>query len=64
MFTRMTGDMDINCGEVIDGSKTLDEMGAEIFDHILTIASGKASKSEQMEVGEDEFVPWQIGVLA
>ncbi len=64
MFARMTGDMDVNCGQVIDGSKNLDEMGAEIFDHILEIASGKASKSEEMEVGEDEFVPWQIGVLA
>ena len=64
MFARMTGDMDINCGQVIDGSKNLGEMGTEIFDHILRIASGKASKSEEMEVGEDEFVPWQIGVLA
>ena len=64
MFARMTGDMDINCGQVIDGSKNLDEMGEEIFEHILAIASGKASKSEEMEVGEDEFVPWQIGVLA
>jgi len=64
MYMRMTGDMDINCGQVIDGSKTLDEMGEEIFAHILEIASGRQSKSEQMGVGEDEFVPWQIGVLA
>ncbi len=64
MYKRMVDDMDINCGEVIDGQKTLDEMGAEIFQHILAIASGESSKSEKLEVGEDEFIPWQIGVLS
>lgn len=64
LYERMTGDMDINCGQVIDGQKNLDEMGEEIFAKILDIASGTASKSEAIGVGEDEFVPWQIGVLA
>ena len=56
--------MDINCGTVIDGDATLDEMGEEIFQRFLDIASGVKSKSEELGVGEDEFIPWPIGVLA
>lgn len=64
MYRRMTGDMDVNCGTVIDGTATLDEMGEIIFQKILAVASGEKSKSEMLGVGEDEFVPWPIGVLA
>jgi altronate hydrolase len=62
MYERMIGDMDINCGSVIDGTKTLDQVGQEIFEFVLRIASGEQTKSEAMEVGEEEFCPWPIGV--
>ncbi|MBJ3776284.1 UxaA family hydrolase [Acuticoccus mangrovi] len=62
MYERMTGDMDINCGTVIDGTKSLEEMGEEIFAKILAVASGQRSKSEALGVGEEEFAPWPIGV--
>lgn len=64
MYQRMADDMDINCGSVIDGFKTLDQLGEEIFSKILSIASGEQSKSEAMGVGEEEFCPWPIGVLS
>ena len=60
----MIDDMDINCGAIIDGEKNLDEMGREIFEKILAVASGEETKSEAFGIGEDEFVPWPIGVLA
>ena len=63
MYERMVGDMDINCGPVIDGEKTLEQIGQEIFDLILKTASGEKTKSEALGVGEEEFCPWQIGVL-
>lgn len=62
MFTTMVEDMDINCGTVIDGEQTLDELGQVIFDRILEVASGLQSKSEALGVGEEEFAPWPIGV--
>lgn len=62
MYRRMEADMDVNCGEVIDGTKTLDEMGEAIFRTMLAIASGERSRSEALGVGENEFVPWPIGV--
>nr|WP_074258251.1 altronate dehydratase family protein [Vannielia litorea] len=62
MYARMTGDMDVNCGTVIDGDRTLDEVGQEIFEKMLAVASGEKSKSEALGVGEEEFAPWPIGV--
>ena len=64
MYRRMTGDMDVNCGPVIDGELDLDQMGEVIFDRILSVASGEKSKSEALGVGEEEFAPWPIGVTA
>ena len=63
MFRRMEEDMDINCGKVLDGGASMDEMGREIFDHFLEIASGRPSKSELLDLGRHEFVPWQIGIV-
>ncbi len=62
MFEQMAGDMDINCGTIIDGTASLDEVGREVFDEIIAVASGRPTKSEALGVGAEEFVPWPIGV--
>ena len=64
LYQHMEGDMDINCGAVIDGEKDLEQMGSEIFEKILEVASGRKTKSEDLGVGESEFTPWPIGVFA
>ena len=56
----MTEDMDINCGDILDGV-TVQEKGQEIFEHVLRVASGAHTKSEDLGYGDLEFVPWQIG---
>jgi altronate hydrolase len=61
MFRRMEDDMDINCGTVIDGDETVAECGERIFRHMLRIASGEQSKSEQWGFGAEEFAPWVQG---
>ncbi|HSP23823.1 MAG TPA: altronate dehydratase, partial [Saliniramus sp.] len=63
MYRRLEEDMDINCGVVMDGERTIEEMGRDIFDLMLETASGKQTKSELLGVGRYEFVPWQIGVV-
>jgi altronate hydrolase len=63
MYERMIEDMDINCGEIVDGTATLDEMGQKIFQLFLDTASGQATCSERLDLGRHEFVPWQIGVV-
>jgi altronate hydrolase len=60
IYARMIDDMDINCGDILDGV-SIAEKGQEIFDRLLAIASGEKSKSEQLGYGDAEFVPWQIG---
>jgi altronate hydrolase len=59
-YRRMIDDMDINCGDILDGV-TLEAKGAEIFETILRVASGARSKSEELGYGDAEFVPWQLG---
>jgi altronate hydrolase len=63
VYRRMTGDMDINCGEVADGTCDLDEMGRQIFQLVLDTASGRLTKSEELGFGDEEFVPWQMGAV-
>jgi altronate hydrolase len=62
MYNRLTEDMDINCGGILDGTHTLQQMGEEIFQHILRTCSGEKTKSELLGLGDHEFVPWNIGV--
>jgi altronate hydrolase len=61
MYNRMMDDMDINCGEILDGGATVEEMGERIFKLILAAASGERTKSELLGYGEDEFAPWHLG---
>jgi len=61
MYDRMMDDMDINCGEILDGGASVEEMGERIFKLILATASGERTKSELLGYGEDEFAPWHLG---
>jgi altronate hydrolase len=63
MFERLKGDMDINCGVVVDGLATVDQMGRTIFEEILRVASGRKTRSEELGLGDNEFVPWQLGIV-
>jgi altronate hydrolase len=64
MYRRLTEDMDINCGEILDGTATMGEMGERIFELMLRVASGERTKSELLGLGDHEFVPWNIGVTS
>ncbi len=63
MYNRLEEDMDINCGAIADGDKTVDDMGREIFEYLIEVASGKKSKSEEFDYGDNEFIPWHIGTV-
>jgi altronate hydrolase len=60
MYRHMQEDMDINCGVILEGTP-LPEVGRQIFEEIVAVASGKQTKSELSGVGEEEFAPWIIG---
>jgi altronate hydrolase len=63
MYERLKGDMDINCGSIVDGEASVEQMGQHIFDEILRVASGEKTKSELLGLGDNEFVPWQLGIV-
>ena len=58
-YGRMTDNMDVNAGTIADGEKTIAEVGRQIFDMVLRVASGEKTCAERL--GHKEFVPWRIG---
>ena len=63
MYKRMVDDMDVNAGDMLTAGVSLEEKGREIYELILSVASGDVSKSEAQGLGDYEFVPWQIGAV-
>jgi altronate hydrolase len=61
LYQRMPDDIDVNCGTIVEGRATIDEVGHQILDEVIAIASGKRSRSEDNGLGNDEFVPWILG---
>lgn len=61
MYERMDDDMDINAGSIVTDGASIAEVGQQIFDLLLAVASGEKPLSEQHGLGDHEFIPWQIG---
>jgi len=61
MFQRMEDDMDINCGTILDGEESVEQVGARVFERMIRVASGERTKSEGFDVGGAEFAPWVLG---
>lgn len=63
LYRRMPDDMDINCGTILDGDETVEAAGARIFEDIIRTASGERTCSERLGYGDEEFAPWDMGVM-
>lgn len=63
LWARQEEDMDINCGTVIAGSESVEQLGERIFREMLAAASGRKTKSELHGYGQNEFVPWALGAV-
>ena len=60
LYHRMRDDMDFNAGEVLEG-KSIQEVGYAMFLQLLATASGTKTCSEELNIGDEEFVPWLVG---
>jgi altronate hydrolase len=58
---RMADIIDIDTGPVIDGEKTIEEMGAEILEYCIRAASGEVVP-QAVRLNQDDFIPWKRGV--
>ena len=63
LFQRMKMDMDFDCGGILDGQLSIGEVGRQLFDLMLSTASGQRSRSEEHGLGDNEFLPWQLGAV-
>ena len=63
LFKAMPDDMDLNCGDILSGNVSIQDKGQEILNRLLDCASGQKTKSEQLGLGDNEFVPWQVGAV-
>lgn len=63
LFERMAGDIDLDAGTIVSGDATVQEVGEQLFDLMVDVASGRETASERLGFGEEEFVPWQMGVI-
>jgi altronate hydrolase len=58
---RMPDIIDINTGLVIEGKKSIAEMGEEVLDHLIQVASGEI-RSKAVQMNQEDFIPWKRGV--
>lgn len=63
LFDQMPDDMDLGTGDIISNGVSLGKKGQQIFDLIRASASGQVTKSEALGLGDNEFVPWQMGAV-
>jgi altronate hydrolase len=63
LFNAMPDDMDLNCGDILSDGVSARDKGQEILEKVLDVASGEKSRSEQLGLGDNEFVPWQVGAV-
>ena len=52
--------IDMDSGGIISGDKTIPEMGEELLDKIIEVASGETTKA--MKLDQNDFIPWKRGV--
>lgn len=58
---KMPDIIDIDCGAIIAGEKTIEQKGEEILDFIIEVASGRI-KPKAVLLNQDDFIPWKRGV--
>lgn len=61
LFDRMNDIIDFNTGEIIEGTKEIEDCGNELMELLIEVASGK-SETKASLLGQDDFIPWRRGI--
>ncbi len=58
---KMSDIIDIDCGPIISGEKSIEEMGEDILEYCIKAASGEIIPKAVL-LNQDDFIPWKRGV--
>lgn len=61
LFERMPDIIDINCGTIIEGTETIEQVAHRILRFVIEVASGNV-QPKAVQLGQDDFIPWRRGV--
>lgn len=61
LASRMADIIDIDCGPIISGEKTIEQMGEDILEYCIRAASGEVIP-KAVQLNQDDFIPWKRGV--
>lgn len=60
-YEKMPDIIDFNCGEIIEGTKTIAQAAEELLEMVIAVASGEIIP-KAVQLGQDDFIPWRRGV--
>ena len=58
---RMAGIIDFDCGAIVTGERTIEQVGTELLDYCIAVASGQAI-TKATALGQADFIPWKRGI--
>jgi len=61
LATRMADIIDFDAGPIVSGAKTISQVGEELLEHVIEVASGRVTPAA-VRLGQDDFIPWKRGV--
>jgi len=61
LAVKMKDIIDINAGDIIEGAKSIEQMGEEILEYCIKAASGEVIP-KAVQLNQDDFIPWKRGV--
>lgn len=61
LAARMPDIIDFNCGTIITGEKSIEQMGEALLEYCIEVASGRVIP-KAVQLGQDDFIPWKRGV--
>ncbi len=61
LYKRMPDIIDINCGTIIEGEETIEQVAHRILNFVVEVASGH-TQPKAVQLGQDDFIPWRRGI--
>jgi altronate hydrolase len=61
LATRLPDIIDLDAGTVLTGDSTIEDVGRQLLEQILSVASGEA-RPRAVELGQNDFIPWKRGI--